>query len=220
MEILVKPIRFRHCGPARVALLATALWALGAARAPSLAAGVYSEDAVKAAFLYRFAGYVEWPATAASADSFTIAVLRADAVAEELERFLPGHQVGGRPVRVHVIKNIKELDDAQMLYVGPALQDNLHSLLAPLGKRAVLVVTDDEHGLERGGMINFLSVDRRIRFEVSLLASDRAGLKISAELLSVAARVEGGRLRSEAGCVSNAEMDVRGLFCLSTVAAR
>jgi uncharacterized protein DUF4154 len=220
MEILVKPIRVRHFDPARLALLAAALCTLSAAAAPSLAAGVYSEDAVKAAFLYRFAGYVEWPSTAASSEPFTIAVLRADAVAEELQRFLPGRLVGGRAVRVRVIKSIQELDDAQMLYIGPALQDSLHSLLARLGKRAVLVVTDDEHGLARGGMINFISVDRRIRFEVSLLASDRAGLKISAELLSVAARVEGGRLRSEAGCESNAEMDEKGLFCLSTVAAR
>jgi hypothetical protein len=185
-------------------VLAAALCTVGILLANSAAADAYSEDAVKAAFLYRFAGYVEWPSASASTEPFTIAVLQADAVGAQLQRFLPGHLVNGRVVRARTIKTIQELADSQMLYVGSSPQSSLRVLLAPLRNRAVLVVTDDERGLEEGGMINFLTVDQRIRFEVSLLASDRAGLKISAELLSVAARVEGEHLRSDATCVPNA----------------
>ncbi len=185
--------------------VAAALWAAGSLLGAAAADG-YSEDAVKAAFLYRFAGYVEWPSASDSAEPFTIALLRAEAVGAQLQRFLPGHLVNGRVARVRIINSIHELADAQMLYVGSSPQGSLRQLLAPIKDKPVLVVTDDERGLEQGGMINFLNVDQRIRFEVSLLSSDRAGLKISAELLSVAARVEGERLRSDAACVPNGTM--------------
>lgn len=202
------------------AVVAAVLWAAGSLLGPAAAADGYSEAAVKAAFLYRFAGYVEWPSSTSSAEPFTIAVLQADAVGAQLQRFLPGHLINGRVVRTRTIKSIQELADAQMLYVGSLPQGSLRLLLAPIKEKAVLVVTDDEHGLEQGGMINFLTVDQRIRFEVSLVSTDRAGLKISAELLSVAARVEGERLRSDAACVPSETIEELPLNCPLRVAAR
>jgi hypothetical protein len=77
--------------------------------------------------------------------------------------------------------------------VGPGHDSELS--LTGITSRPVLVVTENDRGLDQGGEINFLLVDRRLRFEVSLLAADRAGLKISSELLSVAVRVRGSRLR-------------------------
>jgi hypothetical protein len=160
---------------------------------PAAAADGYSEDAVKAAFLYRFAGYVEWPPETAVDPSFTIAVLCADGVVRELARLLPGHGIKSRPAQVRTIKSLRELGDARILYVGPGHCSELS--LTGVTSRPVLVVTDNDRGLDQGSEINFLLVDRRLRFEVSLSAADRAGLKISSELLSVALRVQGGRLR-------------------------
>ena len=71
--------------------------------------------------------------------------------------------------------------------------------ITSLAGRPVLIVTDEEQGLEEGSTVNFMLVDHRLRFEVSLTAAGHSGLKISSELLSVAARVE-GRLRSNADC--------------------
>jgi len=59
-----------------------------------------------------------------------------------------------------------------------------------------LLVTDEEGGLNAGSSLNFLTIDQRVRFEISLAAADRSGLKISAELLGVAVRVRGGAKQS------------------------
>lgn len=182
------------------AMLLLVLWAISAVVSPSRAAEQYSEDAVKAAFLYRFAGYVDWPDEALASPNFTIAVLGAEGVASELQQLLPNHPLKNRPTQVRKIASVKELGDAQVLFVGPAQADNARAAIAALAMRPVLVVTDEERGLENGSTVNFLVVDRRIRFEISLIAAERSGLKISSDMLSVAARVQGGRLRSDASC--------------------
>jgi hypothetical protein len=175
----------------------------------------YSEDAVKAAFLYRFTGYVEWPTAVHPATLFTIAVYEADGVAHELQRLLPVHPINGLPAQVRSINNIRELGDAQMLYIGPGHAETLRTLIASVGTHPVLLVTDDENGLGVGGALNFLTLDKRVRFEVSLTAAERMGLKISSELLSVAIRVQGGRLRSGVFCTPNGEPDSLCNFSLA-----
>lgn len=176
----------------------------------ALGAEVYSEDAVKAAFLYRFAGYVTWPAQAIHrAGSFTIAVLHADSVAQELERILAGRKVDGVPARVRRIDSVREVGEAQVLYIGAGSADMLTDEIDRIAARPVLVVTDTPGGLDAGSTVNFLIVDRRVRFEVSIAAADRAGLKVSSELLSVAARVEGDHRRSDNSCAPWAPYDAR-----------
>jgi hypothetical protein len=171
---------------------------------PAIAQGAYSEDLVKAVFLYRFAGYVDWPAAASTGAPFTIAVLDADGVASELQRLLPNHPIKGRPAQLRRIRRVQELGDAEILYIGSGNASELRTLIRAIGARPVLLVSDAEGGLESGAMLNFLQVDRRVRFEVSLSAAERAGLKISSELLSVASRVQSGLLRLEAGCEPSA----------------
>jgi hypothetical protein len=168
---------------------------------PAHAAEAYSEDAVKAAFLYRFVGYVDWPARALAGPQFTIAVLGAEGVAAKLEMLLPNRTLKNLPTQVRQIKNVQELGNAQILYIGPRSTRDLQTLIAAVADRPVLIVTDDERGLDVGSTVNFLLLDRRVRFEVSLAAAQRSGLRISSELLSVATRVQGVRLRSDASCV-------------------
>lgn len=175
---------------AAVAALVATVCAPGTAWAQA-----YSEEAVEAAYLYRFAGYIEWPKEDTVPPRFTIAVLGADGVAEELGRLLPGHPVKGRAAQVRAVRTPHEVGDAQMLYVGPGHAGELRSVIAALGRRPVLVVSDEEHGLEDGAALNFIVIDQRVRFEVSLPAAERSGLRISSELLSVAARVQGQTLR-------------------------
>ncbi len=77
-----------------------------------------------------------------------------------------------------------------MLYIGSAQIDRVRSVIAALTARPVLVVTDAERGLAAGSVLNFVMLEHRVRFEVSLAAADRSRLRISAELLGVATRVE------------------------------
>jgi hypothetical protein len=158
---------------------------------PLFAANLHDENEVEAAYLYRFAGYVDWPAEALSDQDFTIAVLGSDAIAEELERILPHHELKNRPAQVRRISSPEELRDAQILFVGPEFNDELKSIISGLADRPVLVVSASDRGLQDGSCVNMLFVDRRVRFEVSLAAADHVGLRLSSELLSMAVRVQG-----------------------------
>jgi hypothetical protein len=185
-----------------LAWIASACVALGllSAVAPVQSAS-YEEDSVKAAFLYRFTGYVEWPAAAVAGEQFTFAVLGADLVATELKKLVPRHTIHGLPGQVRVISGVQELGEAQVLYVGDSYKGNLERLLRSIGSKPVLVVTDRQGALDAGAAVNFIKVDRRVRFEISLAAAAHAQLKIGADLLSVAARVRGAPLRTDTLCI-------------------
>ena len=174
-------------------LLLGCLLLLPALRAPAtIAEERYSEDAVKAAFLYRFADFVNWPSAPDSTD-FTIAVLDDEALAAQLQLLLRNRLVKGKPAQVRLIESPRQLTGGQILYIGRAYPGGVHRVMEALGERPILVVSDEDNGLSEGAMINFLLVDRRVRFEVSLAAADRARLQVSSELLSVALRVQGAR---------------------------
>lgn len=166
-----------------------ALWACNAL-APAHAVQNYSESAVKAAFVLRFAGYVEWPQQTDAIAPFVIAVLGDDSLASNLESLAADRSIFGRPVQVRRVAAATEARDAEVLVVGASRRGNLRALLRPLAGSSVLVVSAEEDALAGGSVINFLKEQDRIRFEVSLPAARRMGLRISSELLSVAARVQ------------------------------
>jgi hypothetical protein len=154
-----------------------------------LQAAVFSAEAVKAAFLYRFASFVEWPEDA-PAGPFVIAIAGADEVAKQLDDLLPRVNINGRAAQVRRVSKPNDLDGVHILYVGPDSLSRTRALRTAALDRPILIVTDDAHGLDSGGVINFVEAERNVRFEISLLAADRARLKINSALLSVAARVE------------------------------
>jgi len=174
-------------------MLAVALIMFGIRPTPAHAAAPYPEEAVKAIFLYRFAGYVTWPASTANTAQFTIAVLGAENVAEQLKEFLPAHPIQGRPARVATIEGLSQLGDARILYIGPGVTGKLSVLIEALKGRPVLIVTDQPGALEEGSTVNFLLEQQHVRFEISTAAAKRSGLSIGSELLAVAERVKTAR---------------------------
>jgi YfiR/HmsC-like len=163
---------------------------------PAHGAPTYSAEVVKAAYLYRFTQYVEWPESTPAEAPFTIAVLDAPGVAAELRRLLPNHTIKNATAEVREITRVQDLGNAQMLYIGTAQMDRVREAIAAIVPRPVLVVTDAEHGLSAGSVLNFVMLERRVRFEVSLMAADRSRLRISAELLGVATRVQASERQS------------------------
>lgn len=161
-----------------------------------LSAPAYSEDAVKAAYLYRFTQYIEWPEATPAGVPFTIAVLDAPDVAAELRRILSTHQIKNSTAQVREIARMQDLGRSQMLYIGSMQLDRVRNAVAALSARPVLVVTDAEQGLAAGSVLNFVIREHRVRFEVSLTAADRSHLRISAELLGVATRVQSSEHQS------------------------
>jgi hypothetical protein len=159
----------------------------GAAHAPAQQA-VYDANQVKAAFLYHFGTYVQWPV--AGAGPITIAVLGDAAVAAHLAQFLPGRSIEDRVVEVRALERIEDLADDELLFVGSAHNARLAQVLAAVDRRPVLVVTDAPDGLDHGAMVNFQLVDSRVRFEISVPRAEEAGLMLSSRLLAAALRVE------------------------------
>lgn len=147
----------------------------------------FSEEEIKAAFLYHFGSYVQWPTT--STDPVTIGVLGADGVAAQLDVFLQNRTIQNRPVEARRLTAVDDLDDVEILFIGREHNDALEPLLAAVRERPVLSVTDAERGLDSGAIVNFQIVENRVRFEISVPAAERAGLMLSSRLLSAAMRV-------------------------------
>jgi hypothetical protein len=190
----VHPIaRSISAAAATVSLLAMSLFS------PALAAE-HTEDAVKAAYLYRFAGYINWPERGSVETPFTIDVLGAPGIARELRHLLPGHPINGQVAQVREISGNRDLGNAQIVYIAAGHADLVRTLLPRSSGASMLLVTDEDGGLSAGSALNFLTIDRNVRFEVSLSAAERWGLKISSELLGVAIRVQGRTGQSFLGC--------------------
>jgi hypothetical protein len=160
--------------------------------AATLAQGERAAEAqIKATFLYKFGGFVEWPAAAFShADShFTIGVLGGDAVAAELERIVAGRTVQGRKVGVRKLRRGEPITGLHIFFIGQLEIGRLPEILAGLKGPTPLIVTESENALTQGSMINFVSSDDRVRFDVALPPAERGQLRISARLLAVARKV-------------------------------
>lgn len=150
------------------------------------------EYQIKAAYLYKFAAYVEWPPAAfAEANTpVTIGVVGADDVAAELNNIKGNQTVNNRAVQIKLIKPGDPLTGVQILFIGRQESARLKRWLDSVQAQPVLTVTEWTGALGAGSVINFVPVDDRIRFEVSAASAERSGLKISARLLSVAQKVE------------------------------
>ena len=149
-----------------------------------------SETGVKAAFLYKFANYIEWPASAfpAPASPLVIGVMGAHDIATELERIVPGRAVNGHPVSVKRVREGEAPRGIHVLFIGKD-QPGIAHALAAARRDGVLSVTDTDRGLDMGSAINFVSAGERIAFEVSLDAAEKGGHRISSRMLAVARRV-------------------------------
>lgn len=145
-----------------------------------------SEASVKAAFLYKFLAYVDWPSgVLAAADTpLVIGVIGADAINAELQAIVAGRHVNGRRLLTRRLDPGDTLEGVHAVFVGRGVQANV---LERTRGRAVLVVA--EGGLEPGVMLNFVPVAGRVRFEAAPVAAERVGIKLGARLLSVAERV-------------------------------
>jgi len=156
------------------------------------AAAQPQEHEVKAAFLYKFLSFVEWPAQsfARAGAPLVIGVVGADDVHFALQEIVPGRSAQGRPLELRKLKDGERPAGVHMLFVGRAAAASLPKLPAQPG---LLVVSETEGALEQGAMINFLRVEDRVRFEVAPEAAERRGLRISSRMLAVAQQVRPGR---------------------------
>ena len=163
---------------------------------PAAAAGsiVATEEKVEAAYLHKFLNYTDWPPSSfPRADTpYVIGVAGDDAVADELARIAAGRSVNNRGVIVKRLLPGDTVNDLHMLYVGRNERARLGQWLRQAKGRPILTVTAADGALEQGSIINFRTVDERVRFEVSVDAADQSGIRLNSRLFSVATNVVKG----------------------------
>lgn len=147
-----------------------------------------TERQVKAAYLFKFGSYVEWPeGTFSTPDTpLKIGTIDADALADELAQMAVGHSINGRAVTVRKFRREDAITDINVLFIGHSSATRLADILAMVKGRPVLTVTESENALALGSMINLIIVEGKVRFEV---APKPAVLSISARLLAAAHKV-------------------------------
>jgi len=150
------------------------------------------EYAVKAAFLLNFAQFVEWPAEAfASPDApLRIGVLGEDPFAGALDATVAGETVREHPIEVERADDPHALADCHLVFVAASEERRIDEVIAALGDRPILTVGDMEDFARRGGVLNFLIDERKIRFAINPTAAKAGGLQINAQLLNLAKLVD------------------------------
>jgi len=147
-----------------------------------------SDYDVKAAYLYNFGRFVEWPGKveASLGGSFRVCVLGQDPFGPSLDTTLAGETIAGKTVVAKRISSAHESGNCQILFLGFSEASRLNKIIAELDQKSVLTVSDMPQFLNSGGMIQFVLEGKNVRFEVNLPAAQRAGLTLSSELLKVA----------------------------------
>jgi hypothetical protein len=171
-------------------LLGSALWPAHVAHAQEEVSSL--ERRVKAAFMFKFASYVEWPEAVLPQPGtpLSVAVVGDDELANELTQIAAGRAVDGRSIAVKKTRDIAAIADAHMLYVARAETARIPQIAKIARGRPLLIVTDSPGALSQGSIINFMLVQQRVKFEISLEEAERHSLKLSSRLLSVAHNVQ------------------------------
>jgi hypothetical protein len=182
----------------RQACATIALAAIGCARASPTAAQVVDdapaqlERSIKAAFVFKFAGFVEWPAEALPPESpIRIGVMGEEAIVQEIREAASGRTVEGRRVLAKRVAVGDTLEGVHILFMRDPAFREMADQIAGLKPDPMLIVTESSGALERGSIINFAVDDGRVRFDLSLEAAERRGLRLSSRLITVARKVLG-----------------------------
>lgn len=154
---------------------------------------VVNEVRVKAEYVFRFAQYVEWPASAFEAEDspIRIGVFDGDQITKELKKTFRDKKAGERPFEVVAIKSPDEMKGCQIVFLGRLGLWRLGDLIEKAGSRPILTIGDVDDFARNGVMINFRLIDRQVKFEINLASARAAGLKVSSKLLSLAEKVHG-----------------------------
>ncbi|MBI1750757.1 MAG: YfiR family protein [Acidobacteria bacterium] len=166
--------------------------ALGWAAPARAQADTREEYQVKAAFLFNFAKFIEWPDTAFSSARapLVICVTGRNPFGNALTPAGFGKAVNGRPLQIWETRDIRELRGCHILFISPSEKKRMTAILESVKGAPVVTVSEADTFTQMGGMIHFLSSDDQVRFEINQDVGQHAGIKFSSKLLSVAQAVQ------------------------------
>ena len=174
----------KHCKILFLVLLALSSAAPGCLFAEDSAPQEYK---VKAAFLYNFTLFVEWPAEAFTGNDspLTVCILGKSPFGEAMDS-LRGKMAKKRKLVIRQINRVEEMGNCHVLFVSTSEKMDLPNILAAVKNQNVLTVSDMDRFAQAGGIINFITLEDKVRFEINLKAAQQAGIRISSQLLKLA----------------------------------
>lgn len=166
------------------------LWLAGGWAAAESSAGL-GEYQVKAAFLYNFTKFTEWPASAFTSSNapLVIGIVGEDPFGPMLDDFVSGESVRGRPLTVKRLTAGEEMRNCHVLFISRSEKERLPALLSRLKGSPVLIVGDFNGFAQQGGMVNLLLVNKTVKMEINQTPAGEAGLQLSSKLLKLASLV-------------------------------
>ena len=155
------------------------------------------ESHVKAAFLYNFAKFVEWPSQTfkTPGDPILVCVLGRDPFRRALEEVIRGKSIDGRALGFRQVNDAEQANACQILFVSASQDKRYRSLLGNLKPAGILTIGEEQGFAASGGVINFKLDGGHVRFEINVDAAEHARLQISSKLLSLAEIVRTEKLR-------------------------
>ena len=155
---------------------------------PAVQAQTGNEYQVKAAFLYNFAKFVDWPpeAFAGRSGKLVIGVIGEDPFGGALDQAINGKTIGGRSLVVHRLRWGQDLRSCHILFISSSERQRLPQIIQSLRGASVLTVGDMGQFNQQGGIINFVLEANKVGFEINSRGAHRARLRISSKLLALA----------------------------------
>lgn len=149
---------------------------------------ISKEYELKAAFLYNMAKFTEWPpqSFADPRAPLIIGVLGRHSFGADLERIVKDHKIGEHPIVVSYAETLDEAQACHVLFVSADDDTRFAALQPELRRNPVLTVGESDDFVHAAGMIRFIVVGNKLRFEINAAAADRADLKLSAQLQKLA----------------------------------
>jgi hypothetical protein len=173
---------------ARVAAVLAVLTLMAASLRAGEDGTAIGEYQLKAVFLFNFAKFVEWPPQAFgdARDPFAICVAGDNPFGSSLEDAVRGRTVANRPISIRLVSSLQQSRTCQILFIAASERSRMGGLLKALKNCSVLTVGDTDDFTANGGIVQFKVIDARVRIEIDAEAAQRANLRISSKLLSLA----------------------------------
>ncbi len=152
-----------------------------------------NEYEIKAAFLYNFANFIDWPSktSADSNNTFVIGVCGDNPFNDSLEKIVSGKTINGRKIEIKYYKSYRDIKPCHILFVSQSEDSHIGKISGSATDWHMLTVGESSSFTRNGGVIAFYVEDRKIKFEINTANAKKADLKISSKLLKLARIVRG-----------------------------
>lgn len=154
----------------------------------SLKAQTPGEEQVKAAFLFNFTQFIKWPDRKFSSPEapLVICIYGDNPFDTFLDELVQGEKAAGRPIVVKYLQTIEELDYCHILYIEANNRSEVRGLLEQARDKSVLTVGDSQNFIRNGGIIRFMTVNNKLRFQINAETAKSASIDISSKVLRLA----------------------------------